>query len=272
MKEQLKYWYRKYIPNYLINLVAKITNFFSNLLTGYKYAKFEIKTKSKARNAGISYYASIDDDEAYFNHNLLEKSISWLSKANEIKISYDINKPGHQFYNQFPGEHYRLLAGICLVEKPNIAIDIGTHTGMSSRVFLDYSTAKILTFDLINWQEFDSYLNNDDFDSNRISQSLDDLSVLDNFEKHKNTFKDSDLIFLDGPKNVKFEEKLLKFLFQLDFPSKKRYLVVDDIRYPEMFNFWRKINSPKIDLSSFGHWSGTGIVDISLGVDIKKGY
>ena len=43
---------------------------------------------------------------------------------------------------------------------------------MSSRVLLDYSTAEILTFDLINWQEFDSYLKNDDFDSNRISESV----------------------------------------------------------------------------------------------------
>ncbi len=270
MKEQLKYWYRKYIPDFFINFITKVTNFFSNILTGYKYAKFETKIRSKARNAGISYYASIDDDDAYFNNNLLEKSLSWLSKASEIKISYDKNKPGYQFYNQFPGEHYRLLAGICLLEKPNIAIDIGTYTGMSSRVLLDYSTAEILTFDLINWQEFDSYLKNDDFDSNRISQSLDDLSLVGNFQKYENKFKDSDLIFLDGPKNVIFEEKILELLFQLEFSRKKRYLIVDDIRYPEMFNIWRKINSPKIDLSSFAHWSGTGVVDISLGIDLKK--
>ena len=270
MKEQVKYWLNKYTPNFFSSFIIKKIDFFSTILIGYKYTKFETQIKNNARNAGISYYASLDDDEAYFNNDLLEKSLTWLSKANEIELSYNNNKPGYQFYNQFPGEWYRFLAGVCLVEKPTVAIDIGTFTGMSSRVLLDYSKAKVLTIDLNDWQGFDSYLNIDDFNSRRISQSLLDVSVPKNFDIHQNTFKNSDLILLDGPKNAIFEEKILDLLSQLDFPSKKRYLVVDDIRYPEMFNFWRIINSPKIDLSSLVHWSGTGVVDISNGIVLKK--
>ena len=37
-----------------------------------------------------------------------------------------------------------------------------------------------------------------------------------------------------------------------------------------MFNFWRIINSQKIDLSSLVHWSGAGVVDISNGLVLKK--
>ena len=270
MKDRLKYWYKKYLPKFIIKFSDKLEEFFFKILNGYKYAMFETNIRRQVRDASISYSVSVDDDEAYFNHNLIEKSLYWLSKANEIKLSHDVNKPGYKFYNQFPGEHYRLLAAICSLEKPNVVIDIGTYTGMSSRVMLDYSNAKVLTFDLVHWKEFDSYLNINDFKSNRISQSLDDLSKLDNFDKYKSIFRDSDLIFLDGPKNVIFEEKLLDLFFQLEFPRKKRYLIVDDIKFPAMFNFWRKINSPKIDLSSFGHWSGTGVVDISKGIDIKK--
>ena len=42
-------------------------------------------------------------------------------------------------------------------------------------------------------------------------------------------------------------------------------LIIDDIQFLNMIDFWRAIASPKLDISSFGHWSGTGIVDISDG-------
>ena len=35
-------------------------------------------------------------------------------------------------------------------------------------------------------------------------------------------------------------------------------LVLDDIRMLVMLPLWRRIALPKIDLTSFGHWSGTG--------------
>ncbi len=35
----------------------------------------------------------------------------------------------------------------------------------------------------------------------------------------------------------------------------------DDIRVWNMLEIWRGIRRPKLDLTSFGHWSGTGLVD-----------
>jgi hypothetical protein len=37
----------------------------------------------------------------------------------------------------------------------------------------------------------------------------------------------------------------------------------DDIRFVNMVDNWNAIASPKLDLTSFGHWSGTGLVDLS---------
>ena len=37
-----------------------------------------------------------------------------------------------------------------------------------------------------------------------------------------------------------------------------------------MLNLWNEIESPKIDLTSLSHWSGTDIVDISDRLKIKK--
>ncbi|WP_164546837.1 MULTISPECIES: hypothetical protein [unclassified Variovorax] len=38
-------------------------------------------------------------------------------------------------------------------------------------------------------------------------------------------------------------------------------IVFDDIRVMHMVDTWRRIARPKMDLSSFGHWSGTGLID-----------
>jgi len=39
---------------------------------------------------------------------------------------------------------------------------------------------------------------------------------------------------------------------------------MDDIRFKNMIPLWRSITQPKLDISSFGHWSGFGMVDLSL--------
>jgi hypothetical protein len=49
-------------------------------------------------------------------------------------------------------------------------------------------------------------------------------------------------------------------------PSAPTILVLDDTRLLNMIDVWRLIRSPKLDLTSFGHWSGTGLVDMSAGL------
>ena len=42
-------------------------------------------------------------------------------------------------------------------------------------------------------------------------------------------------------------------------------ILLDDIRLWKMLKIWREISMPKLDLTSFGHWSGTGIVQSKPG-------
>jgi hypothetical protein len=35
----------------------------------------------------------------------------------------------------------------------------------------------------------------------------------------------------------------------------------DGIRVLNMIGIWRRLARPKMDLTSFGHWSGTGLAD-----------
>ena len=64
--------------------------------------------------------------------------INSINNAFKINLKYNKNKPDSKYYNIFPGEHYRLLAGLIEYEKPKTIIDIGTSSGMSSRIMLDY--------------------------------------------------------------------------------------------------------------------------------------
>jgi hypothetical protein len=67
-------------------------------------------------------------------------------------------------------------------------------------------------------------------------------------------------LFVDAPKDGVFEPAFIKNLAEMK--TKKELLVIfDDIRVLNMLLPWRSIKRPKFDLISFGHWSGTGLVD-----------
>ena len=134
-----------------------------------------------------------------------------------------------------------------------------------------YPICFIIFFDIITMAG-DLMLKEDesDFNKKRITQELGNLSDENIFKLHEDLFSKSSLIFLDAPKDGYFEEKLIRQLSKINFQERNRYLILDDIRVPEMFEVWRMIDSPKIDATTFGHWRGTGIVNISEGLKIKK--
>ena len=89
MKKQINYWYRKYIPNYLQNILQLkfLKLFINNIIRSLTYLKFEKTIQSKARNAGISYYASNDDDPATLFNNLIERVCNWGETASKLNLS-----------------------------------------------------------------------------------------------------------------------------------------------------------------------------------------
>ena len=87
-----------------------------------------------------------------------------------------------------------------------------------------------------------------------------DLQIDENYELELSLIKNADLVFIDGPKNSRFEQKMIpKLIKDMKLNS---ILVIDDIRFFNMVEIWENINQPKIDLADFGHISGTGIVFI----------
>jgi predicted O-methyltransferase YrrM len=167
------------------------------------------------------------------------------------------------YYNIFPGEHYRTLKAIINIVNPSSVVEIGTFTGMGSvAISQGLKNGSLYTFDILPWNSFDSHLTQKDFDSKRVVQYLGDLSKREVFDKYVHLLDEAQIIFMDAPKDGVFEYKLLSALKNLK-PKDGKLLILDDIKLVNMIDLWRNIKSPKLDITSFGHWSGTGLVDIS---------
>jgi|TARA_B100000959_G_scaffold270647_1_gene317800 predicted O-methyltransferase YrrM len=178
--------------------------------------------------------------------------------------------PDSHFLNVFPGEHYRLLNAIVQVSGAKKIVEIGTYTGMGSLALkAGFNDVNVTTFDIFEWNKLGlpSHFDKSDFSDN-LKQIIGDLSETSVFEKHLKILNEADLIFMDAPKNDKFEYTMATKFAKLECKDNK-LLILDDIQFVNMIDFWRSIKSPKVDASAFGHFSGTGIVDISNGFKFR---
>jgi len=211
-----------------------------------------------------SYSATLINDAAAQSFKDLELIALVTSRMGNIQFrDVALNTPF--------GEPCRFLGALTSILEPSLVVEIGTATGCSARAFLDYTYAssKVITFDIAAWTSYpESFLKQEDF-KEKLTQYLDDLSILDTFKKHAVSLANADLIYLDAPKDGVFEYKFFEHLSCLKMPEKERFLVIDDIRFLNMAALWRDIASPKFDATSIGHWSGTGLVDISEGLKLK---
>jgi len=162
----------------------------------------------------------------------------------------------------WPGEHYKLLSGLVKVLRPRVAMEIGTAEGLSALAMKKYMPegGKVVTFDIVPWDQIqDTMLVKEDFSEGRLEQRLGDLGDENVFQKHRELLETVEFLFVDGPKDNDFEWKLLGYLKTVKF-RKAPIVVFDDTRLWSMLKFWRELPYPKVDLTSFGHCSGTGLV------------
>lgn len=93
----------------------------------------------------------------------------------------------------------------------------------------------------------------------RVACAVADLSDPRCFAEHVDVLAGADLVFVDGPKDVQFEEAFLPAYIAAMKGNEVPLTILDDIRVPNMLNIWRDLPLPKLDVTSFGHWSGTGV-------------
>lgn len=165
--------------------------------------------------------------------------------------------------DRWPGEHYRLLTAACDIVQPKLAVDVGTATGLSVLAMLrSPGVGRVVTFDIEPWSVSkwggSTALREEDFGP-RLSQEVADLGASGVFDSFASTMSSAELIFVDGPKDGVFEPA---FFAQLYFspPKVLQLLIVDDIRVMPMVRLWHGLPAPRLDFTSFGHFSGTGLL------------
>lgn len=212
-----------------------------------------------------SLIASLEG-EAQPSERLISVAIQAIQHAREISLDeVDRRVPpgGTDRPSRWPGSHYRLLAALVAVLQPRCVVEVGTAQGYSA-LALKYrlpSDGLVATFDLVGWQQYpQSCFTQADFADQRLIQYTDDLSDPAAARRHHDLLSRAELIFLDAAKDGVTEPQLLANLQAVPF-VKPSLLVLDDIRIWNMLKVWRDISYPKLDLTSFGHWSGTGLVE-----------
>ncbi len=218
-----------------------------------------------ARHYEYSLLFSADDEPAKPSQRLIDLALESAKLASTTSLD-DIaaRTLPENYLDVWPGEHYKLLAGIIQVLKPKIVIEIGTAKGLSSLSMKKFlaEDAKIVTYDIISWKDYPTgnYLKEEDFKDGRLIQYTDDLSSDEGFRKHMDLLANADLIFADAAKDGTQEQLFIDNFKKVKF-AKSPIIVFDDIRLWNMLKIWRDLDMPKLDITSFGHWSGTGLVD-----------
>lgn len=217
-----------------------------------------------ARHVEYSMVMSADDDPAKASPRLLRAATQAVAKAPEIDLSeVTARADSFSYFDVWPGEHYKLLAALVAVLQPKLVVEIGTAQGLSALTIEKFlpEGGKVVTFDIHPWRDIPgTVLTPADFERGRIRQELGDLSDDSVFARHRELLERADLLFVDAPKDGRFEPLFLSKLGEIR-PTRPLFVLLDDIRLWNMLAVWRGIRRPKLDLTSFGHWSGTGIID-----------
>ncbi len=169
------------------------------------------------------------------------------------------------WYNVFPGEHYHLLTTICRVLAPKTVWEFGTDSGLGTVAILEGLPpgGHIFTVDIDPISSRNRpWLTDQDLASGRVTQIISDMKAPQLFCKYQQELAEAELLFVDGPKDNFTEHAFLEQLARVPF-RRSPIVMFDDIRVMNMLRTWRGITRPKMNLTSFGHWSGTGLIDWS---------
>lgn len=217
-----------------------------------------------ARHSEVSAVYSLKNEEGRPNHRLMKLFSDLILETEKISLDYFLkrsNVPNYVY--DFPGEHYKILEAIVKLIDAKTIIEIGTFTGLSSVSFFQAmdERKRLYTFDIIPYSQFsNSVLTKNDFEEYNFLQLIDDVSSMDTMRKYSDIFKSADFIFCDAPKDGLFERKVLENLQELGIKDGV-IIFFDDIRQWNMLKIWSEIKMPKLDITSIGHFTGSGLIE-----------
>jgi predicted O-methyltransferase YrrM len=211
----------------------------------------------------VSGLFTAHDDPGRPSRRLLSLTARLAAECPKVELRALRSRGAPPIVHTWPGEHYRLLAALARIERPQVVVEIGTLTGFSAIAILEELApeARLTTFDLLRWPDIPgTVLAEQDFESGRLTQEIADLGAGPISTRYATLLRSADVIFADASKDGTFERRFLANLAEIGLKD-GALVVLDDIRLWNMLAVWRDIDRPKIDLTSLGHYSGTGIID-----------
>ena len=161
-------------------------------------------------------------------------------------------------------QEYRLYSYLSTLFENITILDIGTYTGRSAVSFSHNEKNKVISYDIndcINNNNHNIYTkSNIEF---RIENVLNDIN--------KEFLKNVKIILIDIDHFYTIEKEILDKLNELDYDG---LILLDDIIHPSSKEFeamqklWNEIEDEKYNITKYGHWSGTGLVNLSKDINI----
>jgi predicted O-methyltransferase YrrM len=217
-----------------------------------------------AEDARWSVISSAVDIEPKPDDPLVKVLLAAGERALDVDLSSLASRSGpndKRYVVTWPGEHYRLLAALVATQRPAVVVEVGTFRGHGALALLAGGPeVRVVTYDIIPWDQIDgTAFTTADFAGDRLEQRIGDLADPAYLDRQLATVRAADLIFVDGPKDGQWEANFCRVVLDR-LTDRPRLVVFDDIRLLEMVQVWRDLPYPKLDATSFGHWSGTGLM------------
>lgn len=164
----------------------------------------------------------------------------------------------HNYFTLPSGqEHYRLVRYLASQIDSNV-VEVGTHAGSSAIAMSLDTKHTILTYDIVEMKG-----KNYDYIKNIIFR----LTEYQNDSEYLEFILNSKMIFIDAPHNGFFERELYAWLKEKQY---KGMTVWDDIHLNEdMKSFWNDVDLPKLDVTKYGHITGTGVIYFSNDIELE---
>ena len=188
---------------------------------------------------------------------MIEFDLRNIAKKDMGPLLPFVDKKSQGYLTLDEGEHYKFLAAISDLFSGEIIIDIGTFKGVSAMSLAMNRKNQVVTVNIVKRSNF---IGKTDLPIEQIICNI--VDVRDNEDLVEKIIQ-SRIILLDITHNGEDEAKFYDFLMEISYQG---ILICDDIqltRLGDMPGFWNAIKETKYDLSKYGHWSGTGLVDFS---------